>query len=331
MSIMVNLRNTGDLLISNWSIEYTTNWIIWVGLGAFAIFTLPPENKYREVRVSFIAVLVCTFAFVAQMAILQIPSITSMMLWRAAPWATILGLVILLDHCIHLFVMHGKVNKIDKLLIVFLIIGLVILVISGLSDGLTRLIWITSIPLAAVIGMIAKRFQINWISSSKFVIIIFLFIIGVKFIVGLKNSYNNYHWAQPVLGELQLYEWVRENTPENSMFIVPEGVESMRIRGRRAVVVDRESASSIPSDLEKWYQRVLDVNGFPKSTLPSEVTSQLLTKGYLHLDTKRAKLLQERYGADYIIILAEEHRGNLDGLIKRYRNEQYLVLEIPSE
>jgi hypothetical protein len=330
MSIIINLRNVGDLLISNWSIIYTTNWIIWVGLGAFAIFTLPAENKYREIRVSFIAVLVCTFAFVAQMAILKIPSITSMMLWRAAPWATILGLVILLDHCIHLFVMHGKVNKIDKLLMIFLIIGSVILAISGWRDSITRTIWIASIPLAAVIGMIAKRFHINWISSSKFIIIILLFIIGLKSIVGINNSYN-YHWSQPVLEELQLYEWVRENTPENSMFIIPTSIESMRIRGRRAVVVEWKSTTSIASDLKEWYQRILDVHGFPESTLPTEVTSQLLEKGYLHLDTKRAKLLQERYDADYIVILAEEHRGNLDGLIGRFRNEKYLVLEIPSE
>ena len=109
------------------------------------------------------------------------------------------------------------------------------------------------------------------------------------------------------------------------------GIESRRIRGRRAVVVEWKPTTFIASDLEEWYQRVLDVHGFPKSTLPTEVTSQLLKKGYLHLDTKRAKLLQERYCADYIITLAEEHRGNLDGLIERFRNEQYLVLEIPSE
>jgi len=226
--------------------------------------------------------------------------------------------------------MHGKVNKFDKLFIILFIVGFVILAISGWNDSISRLIWITSIPLAAVIGMISKRFQINWISSSKFIIIIMLFIIGLKSINGLKYSYNN-HLLQPVIAELQLYKWVRENTPENSMFIIPMTIESMRVRGRRAVVIEWKSTTSIASDLEEWYQRIIAINGFSNSTLPTELTHPILNKGYLNLDTKRAKLIKERYGADYLIILAEEHRGNLDGLIRRYRNEQYIVLEIPSE
>ena len=121
-SIIVNLRNDGDLNIFNWSMKWTLHWLIFAGIGAMAIWTLPVEKKFKELRISFFASLLFIILTVAQMALLKIDSITSLMLWRAAPWIIVLGLLIALDRCIDILIMtNGELQKKDKLFITFLI------------------------------------------------------------------------------------------------------------------------------------------------------------------------------------------------------------------
>jgi len=331
-SIIINLRNDGDLNIFNWSMKWTLHWFIFAGIGSMAIWALPVEKKFKELRISFFASLLFIILTVAQMALLKIDSITSLMLWRAAPWIIVLGLLIALDRCIDILIMtNGELQKKDKLFITFLIIAGVMLVISGWGpfDSKARFLWIMSFPLTIGASYILTKLQINKISRLKIFISFLLIILLWGSKNGITNAQN--HASLPTLNqnaEFKMESWVRENTPKNAVFIIPTQIEYMRVRARRAVVVEWKSTSTIPADLREWYKRILDVSGFPYATSPTELSHKLLKDGYSHLDTARAKSLQNRYGAKFIVV-SNDHKGNLDDLIIRYQNEEYRILEIP--
>jgi hypothetical protein len=40
-------------------------------------------------------------------------------------------------------------------------------------------------------------------------------------------------------------------------------------------------------------------------------------------------MLRDKYAADFVIILTDEHLGDLTGLPERFHNNTYRVLEIP--
>ena len=92
-------------------------------------------------------------------------------------------------------------------------------------------------------------------------------------------------------------------------------------------MVDWKPACFLPSDLKEWYLRLCNEAGVP--TKPMVKDENVLIKGYDQLDFKRAEWLKKLYGANYIVVLNREHVGNLSGLIERFSNADYRVLEIP--
>lgn len=334
MSIIVHLRNPYDLILANWDIKCSFNWLVWVSMGGVAIYALPTDQKYKELKISFYSSLAFIGFIIFQMAFIKISSITGMMLWRAAPWVVVLGLIIALDRCIHFLKNKFKdLQSQDKFVIIFFILAIFALLSFGWRPfaSKSRLLWLTAIPLSIGIGYLLNLLKIYSLNRYKVFLILLFVIIATSSISGIKNTRD---YSSPSIAyqaeEAQMEEWVRENTPKDALFITPMSVGHMRVRGERALIVEWKSTSSIPSDLRKWYHRLLDVSGFPRSTPPTEITEELLEEGYLQFDTARAKLLQERYGANYIVVSTKNHLGNLEGLIEHYRNEKFRVLEIPT-
>ena len=169
------------------------------------------------------------------------------------------------------------------------------------------------------------------ISSCKatFSILSVIFLVIVVTARISDKGYLRNHFMDPSPPSLaQMEKWVRDNTPENSIILIHPNMEYMRIRARRAVVVDEKSVPQLPSDVKEWYQRICDVCGFP-ATLPALTPEHIMFEGYRNLDTERTRFLQKKYGSDYVVVLAKEHIGDLSGLKERFRNDDYLVLEIP--
>ena len=328
MSIIVNLRNSGDLIISNWSIKWTFIWLIYAVMGFIALWALPKEKKFRELRISFFASFLFVCLTVVQVALFKIDSITALMLWRAAPWIIILSLLIVLDRCIDLLIIqHKNLRKSDKYFIIFAVITGFVLFISGWGslENKGRFIWIISFPLVILTSYLFTKLKISSINR----LYLFVFFLSIILIRSPINNIRNFI-SPPLLNqssEIKMEEWIRENTPADAIFIIPLDIEKMRVQGRRAVIVEWKSTTSIPSDLREWYRRILDVSGFPYKTSPDEISRKLLVDGYNNLDTIRANYLKKLYGARYIVV-SNDHKGDLDELAIKYQNAEYRVLEI---
>jgi hypothetical protein len=55
---------------------------------------------------------------------------------------------------------------------------------------------------------------------------------------------------------LRVCDWVREHTPKHAVLLVPPGEQSMRLRGRRAIVVNFKGVPQLSSELEEWKERM---------------------------------------------------------------------------
>lgn len=400
MSILTEFRAFGDWHISNWPKAGAMKWIMWTGIGSIALFISREDNKFRELRISFISIIFLSIIGIIFLETFRHSPISEAHLWRSSPLALLLGLLIALDRCLHILVKNNKLEQGDYLFVASLIFGCIWLAANGWGSG-KRILWLMSFPLSIGAGWIVSelrnivknRFLMYAITSimliglpvlichqsvvpvlfgrysilqfcciiiyvlSLFVILFITiypdatvsklekynisrakavltsFFIMMVFVMCLSLSYGQlnriYRFYNPISStETVMEEWVHENTPEDSIFIIHPNMSHMRIGSRRAVVVDEKSVATMSSHLQEWYRRICDVCGYP-ATLPAVIPEHIVIEGYRNLDTERARFLQKRYGANYVVVLAKEHIGDLSGLKERFQNDDYLVLEIP--
>jgi hypothetical protein len=84
---------------------------------------------------------------------------------------------------------------------------------------------------------------------------------------------------------LTVCDWARENTPIDAVFLVPPGESSMRLRGRRAIVVNFKAVPQLSGELPAWRDRLRSVLALDDL--------RALPRGYRQ--TMRA--VDERYGS----------------------------------
>ncbi len=331
MSIMTNLRAPGDFIVSQWPLDWMVNWFIWAFLGLFVMADLGPDQKYKEMRVCFFALLLTSLAGIAQAIFIKNQSLVLLMLWRSSPVALILGQVIVLDRSVNLLMNPQRVKNADKIFTCVLIAAVLILLNNhwGLESN-RRFMWLLAFPLAAGGCWITRVLGKSHAMQNKVITVLLMSVMMAVMVKtsygGLKLSHNfETHPESVSLGNME--QWVKKNTPADSIFIVAPGMEYMRIRARRAIVVDATSSCYLPSDLQQWYQRLCAISGLPSKPLVPDFHA--LANGYNQLDTARAKRLKDLYGAQYVVILSYEHKGDVSGLIERYANADYRVLEIP--
>ena len=330
LSILINLRDP-LLRASNWSVFWTVNWFLWILLGGMVILTRPWDQKFNEWRICFVAVILTSIVGMLQSAFINIPSLTVLMLWRSSPLAIILSLVLVIDQCLHWVMSPGEIKRRDMVLISGMVLVMFIFLHYRWSfHNPRRFLWLMSYPLAALTGWIFYIFTRNITLRLTMAGLIIVSIMGFDMArvgyQGIAMSRNNEtNPEEPSLGEME--QWVRKNTPQNAIFIVHPEMEYMRVRARRAIVVDWKPPCYLPSDLQEWYHRLCLQAGL--AFKPMVRDENTIIKGYDQMDTRRALALKKMYGARYLIVIKKEHTGNLNGLKELFANADYRVLEIP--
>ncbi len=328
--ILINLRAPVDNVIANWDLKINLLWVLWIGLGAMAISMLPKEAKFRDLRICFAVVILTCLVSIAQAALFKVASITIMEFWRVAPLAMLLSLLVVLDKSIDIAVTPEKGTKGNAVFLASAFVaGMVLANKSFAQSSIRALIWLIAVPLAFLMGTLVSYVSKGLVERSKAILTSFLIIIvsmmGIYSYRGLTIYSHNYllHPASASLGEME--NWCRANTPNDAIFVIPPELEYMRIRARRAIVVDWKTPPVFPSDMEEWYRRICAISGISTP----RPTYDLIKEGYRHLDTKRAEMLRQRYGATFVVVKSKEHVGDLKGLMERFRNQDYQVFEIP--
>jgi hypothetical protein len=98
--------------------------------------------------------------------------------------------------------------------------------------------------------------------------------------------------------------WVATETPIDALFLVPPDEESMRLVGRRAIVVNYKAVPQLSAELVQWRQRMCDVLAMDDLTqLPHGYSHTLpaIRERYDQLTADQLAAIAQKYQARYVI------------------------------
>lgn len=124
-------------------------------------------------------------------------------------------------------------------------------------------------------------------------------------------------------------QWIRENTPEDAVFLTPRGAATFTWRTSRAEVVSWKNMPQDPESVVLWRRRVFDLFAPEGSESLKD-----LERSTAALGEERVREVALRYGADYIIVPSKviELLGEpLPSAEPVYRNPGYAVYRLSGQ
>jgi hypothetical protein len=107
---------------------------------------------------------------------------------------------------------------------------------------------------------------------------------------------------------LRLCEWVSNNTPVDAVLLVPPDEESMRLVGRRAIVVNYKCVPQLSAELSEWAGRLCDVLDLRDlGALPHDYVKVFpaIRARYNEQSPEHLITMASKYGARYVVTTHE--------------------------
>lgn len=348
-SVMIQLRNPGDLILSNWPLNQAIGWFSLMLIGLFS--SLHKESN-KSIRMGLQAIILVCILSMMQMAFIENNLITSLMIFRVAPLGVLFAFILIFNRLFVLFfeVAIKDFNWKDWWLLIFIIIYGLYQSVTSIYIGVIIFAVVSSLYIFNIFEFITKRlnsvftFQLikYRFSYPNFVLLILLSLIilgTLKNLVGLNQHYSdrgNYtssgqYFYPYKKAEFELGEWTRFNTPLEAIFTVPSEISTFRINAQRGLIVDWTMSPSIPGDLEEWYRRIGDISGIDINEVSTIPSNDQLIDGYRNLDYSRAKFLKDKYGASYFVVNKENHLANIEKFDELFSNELYKIIYLNND
>ena len=119
--------------------------------------------------------------------------------------------------------------------------------------------------------------------------------------------------------------FVRQSTPEDSIFLTPPNWGQFRILARRAIVVDYEAFPFADLAIAEWYERLITCYGNPTNRGLAMVNE--LEENYRHIDDNTLLALQKKYKIAYAVLYKETPTS----FAVLFQNSQYKVIRLGNE
>lgn len=120
-------------------------------------------------------------------------------------------------------------------------------------------------------------------------------------------------------------EFVRENTPEESVFLTPPEFGQFRLLANRAIVVDFKAFPFSDAGIEEWYERITTCYGIPSSKGFAMVNE--LNENYHTISDTDLIFLQKRYGFDYAVLYGDT-QTNFEVI---FQNSTYKLVRVEEQ
>jgi hypothetical protein len=100
-----------------------------------------------------------------------------------------------------------------------------------------------------------------------------------------------------------LCHWARDNTARDAIFIVPPHEQSMRLHGRRAILVNFKGIPQLSAEMPEWRLRLERLLDLDLATLPRRMdhAHAALADRYRRLDPAHQTAIADLYGARYVV------------------------------
>ena len=102
----------------------------------------------------------------------------------------------------------------------------------------------------------------------------------------------------------QVAKWVRKNTPNDAVFLVPPDEETFRLATRRGIVVNFKGVPQLSSELPQWRDRmesVLAIDDLRTLPRPMPATLAAIRARYDTLPSEHLATVAARWGARYVL------------------------------
>jgi len=103
---------------------------------------------------------------------------------------------------------------------------------------------------------------------------------------------------------IKLCQWISANTDRDAVFLVPPDEQSMRLIGRRAIVINYKAVPQLSGELPQWQRRLAQVLDLPDlRQLPRGYSRTLaaIRQRYDSLPAEHLIAVAQQYGARYIV------------------------------
>jgi hypothetical protein len=241
------------------------------------------------------------------------PSTWPVGIWLAIMWTFIPALLVL----------HGQIYRIYVFFLALVVLALIAAGFWYVSETLVQMsLYRFSIYLqlfgCIAAGLLIDR-AIRWHRTS---VLLGAGVCAVILIISILRGpfFGMFRMPQDDADYLKLCEWVSNNTPVDAVFLVPPDEESMRLKGRRAIVVNFKSVPQLSSELVEWNKRLSDVLDLRNLTqLPHDYRQVLpaIRQRYDRASSGSLVAAAGKYGARFIVAThplegLDARRANID-------------------
>jgi hypothetical protein len=123
---------------------------------------------------------------------------------------------------------------------------------------------------------------------------------------------------------LQLALFVKDNTPENSLFLTPPNWGQFRLISQRAIIVDFKAIPFGDSSILEWYERMIVCYGTPNKFGFSMIDE--LEENYRRISEENVNKITTKYNVDYAIFYSD----TITNYPVIYENKIYKLVKIDS-
>lgn len=121
---------------------------------------------------------------------------------------------------------------------------------------------------------------------------------------------------------LQVIDFVKTETPDNSIFLTPANWGQFRLLAKRAIVVDFKSFVSSEKAMTEWYERLLTCYK-PFAKTGFDVIDEM-NQNYKNISDAKLKEIKSKYQASYAVLYAETETD----MPTLYQNSKYKLVKI---
>jgi len=181
--------------------------------------------------------------------------------------------------------------------------------------------YIFSMFLGIISLLVPRSWNVNSIKMKYFKPIIIILMIFLSCIILIQTDIQ-----QKETENDGLYEWIRGNTPNDAIFLIPPTMEDFRLRADRAIVIDWKAFPFKDSAIIEWRDRIFDVTNNQENNLIFQGFSSYpqLEKSYTLLNESYFLYLSKKYNVEYVVI----NKSRELEFTELYSNSQYRVYRI---
>lgn len=311
--------------------------MLGVGLGPAVINggAKPPSHR-RVVGVAAGLALVVWGGTVLTTAVV-IPQVIQLFVWRFAPFSDMIFQLIAFVSAVRLMVEPSGWRRVPPLNRVLAVGGLCVLLITFSSNKAMLTLLVTVATPVAIIAIAAFVLHFFRLRSPLEVLrrhagriavpIAVLFCIGVFIRTGHKPVRTFKERSTLIKGiqrdERQLYQWAREQTPKDTVFLTPPHLDYFRVHAQRAIIVDWKTPPILGSELVEWRRRLAEVAGRRSISNRGHAVN-----GYRRMTKTRLEELRKRYGFSYVVLERRRLDRSLQKYPQAYKNRRFIVLNV---